>query len=127
MNDKITLVTPPDDILADGFRILLVGLVPEQSNVVSDALAKVSDIPNTIVYMADDNDSSKLEWVLDKKLKSCIIVFNADMSNQYLVGYLASQKNSYYFGSLKGLELVNKNAIYSVEQLIALMEENATV
>jgi hypothetical protein len=125
MNDKITLVTPPDDILEDGLRILLVGLIPEQSNVVSDALAKVNDIPNTIVYMADDVKSDELEWVLDKKLKSCIIIFNADMGNQYLAGYLASQRNAYYFGSLKGLELINKKAIYSVEQLIALLEENA--
>jgi len=119
MNDKITLVTPPDDILEDGLRILLVGLNPTQSHIISEALKK-SDHPNIIVYMANSLD---IEWMVDKKHKSSIIVFNADLEDQTLVGYMAAQRNSYYFGVLRTLSNLNKNAIYSIEQFVDLMEK----
>jgi hypothetical protein len=120
MNDKITIVTQPDDILDDGLRILLVGLEPTHTQIVSEAL-KQSSFPNIIVYMSD---LSNFDWMVDKKHKSSIIIFNADHINQTVVGYLAAQLNSYYFGILKTLGNMNKKAIYSAEQIIEIIEEN---
>jgi hypothetical protein len=121
MNEIITVVTPPDDFLEDGPRILLVGLEPHQTNLVSEALRRI-DNQNFIVYMFDET-SNAVEWMVDKKHKSSIILFNADMQDQTVAGYVSAQRNSYYFGTLKSIGIINKNAIYSIEQLIQIMEE----
>jgi len=120
MNEKIILVTPPDDILLDGVRILLVDLTAEQNQIVSDALKAVNN-QSTVVYVWNINQN--IDWVLDKKQKSNIILFNAESEDQTLVGYLAAQSNSYYFGTLRTLGKVNNSAIYSTEQIIELMED----
>lgn len=122
MKDKVLIVTPPDDIFDEGLRILLVDLKPGHTKIVSEALSKISNVPVTIVYMADTNN---IGWALDKKLKSSIIIFDADSENQALVGYLAAQRNSHYFGTLRGLERVNKSTLYSVEQIVNLLEDFA--
>jgi len=119
MSQKITIVTPPDDILDDGLRILLVDLIPAQTHIVSEALKRVEH-SNIIAYMFN---SSEVDWMVDKKHKSSIIIFNADSEDQTLVGYIAAQQNSYYFGTLKTIGSINKRAIYSVEQLIETIEE----
>lgn len=121
MSDKVILVTPPDDILLDGFRLLLVDLDQNQTQMVSDAFNKLKSIPNTVMYLWNDNNT---DWLLDKKDKSDVIIFNADSQKDVIIGYMAAQMNSYYFGVLKDLEKVNDSAIYSVEDLLILMEKN---
>jgi len=124
MNEKITLVSYPDDILDDGFRILTYGLSPEQSLLVSSVLTKLENIPPLVCYIANGLESE--QWTLDKKQKSSIIIFNADHDNQTMIGYLAAQTNSFYFGTLRSIGLVNKNALEGMEQLKNIMEELTT-
>lgn len=122
MTDKVLIVTPPDDIQRDGVRVLLVDLTIEQMGVLSEAILKTSKLeyPNVVVYNCQSDD---IDWLLDKKIKSNVIVFNADSENDLIVGYLAAQPNSYYFGTLKSLQNINKSAIYNTDQAIDLLEK----
>jgi hypothetical protein len=121
MIDKIVLVTPPDDILVDGIRLLLVDVTIPQSQMVSSVLTQFETIPTVIAYMWSSGDS--VDWLIDKKHKSDIIIFNADSDNDIVVGYLSAQPNSYYFGNLKLLSTVNKSAIYNTDQIYDLLEK----
>lgn len=114
MNDRIILVTPPDDVYYTGLRILLVDLAPEHTQFISDVLTRAENMPTIISYVWNTGDD--IIWLLDKKEKSDLIVFNADTHNQTIAGFLAAFSNSHYFGTLKDLHLVNNSAIYSVEQ-----------
>lgn len=121
MSDKIILVTPPDDILVDAVRFLLVDLSRDQTQHVSDTLARL-DSPSTIVlYMW--NSADNVEWLLDKKLKSQAIIFNADSDNDIITGYMAAQSNAHYFGTLRSLSNANNRAIYNIDQIYNLMEK----
>ena len=120
MTDKVLLVTAPDDVLVDGIRILLVDIIPEQQQIISDALTQLDNSPDIVVYVWNsDNDTS---WLLDKKLKSDAIIFNADSENDVIIGYMAAQSNSHYFGTLKILSMVNKSTIYDTDQVLIILE-----
>jgi hypothetical protein len=120
MADKVIIVTPPDDVQIDGLRILLVDLTHEQTNLISQSLTRLETIPTTITYVW--NTSNDVQWLLDKKHKSFLTFFNADSENDAIIGYMAAQANSYYFGNLKSLSPANQNAIYDTEQIFNLME-----
>ena len=124
MNNKITIITTPDDILQDGIRILVCGLKEEQSTLVSSIIYNLKDYKPTIIYVS--NGQNDTEWLLDKKQKCSIIVYNAEMEDQTMVGYLTAQSNSYYFGELRSLTSVNKNKINNKEQLTKIMEDLIT-
>jgi hypothetical protein len=121
MTDKVYLVTAPDDVLLDGARMLLVDLTQEQTQLVSTALTQSNDIPTLIAYVWNNGDSS--DWLLDKKHKSDVIVFNAESENQTVVGYMAAQPNSYYFGTLKSLHNANKSAIYNTDDCVTIIDK----
>jgi predicted DNA binding protein len=120
MSNKVLLVTPPDDVLLDGIRILLVDLVPEQQQIISDALTQLDSIPNVILYVW--NSTNDINWLLDKKSKSDAIIFNADSENDVIIGYMAAQSNSHYFGTLKILSMVNNSTIYNIDQVSTILE-----
>jgi hypothetical protein len=120
MSDKVLLVTSPDDVLADGVRILLVDLVPEQQQIISNALAQLATIPNVVLYIWNSSDDAS--WLLDKKSKSDTIIFNADSENDVIIGYMAAQSNSHYFGTLKILSVVNNSTIYNIDQVLTILE-----
>lgn len=122
MSDKIILVTPPDDILIDGFRILLVSLDQTQTQLISKALYEINDLPNTIVYVYNPGDDT--EWLFDKRLKSDLIIFDAEADDQALVGYLTSKSNAYYFGTQKTLQKIANSAIYDIHDIRTLIEEH---
>jgi hypothetical protein len=117
--NKITLVTSPDDVPIDAFRILCVELTHDQSQMVSDAITRLEDVVDTVIYVWKMGDS--VEWLLDKKPKSDIILFNADIefngAIELITGYMAAQPNSYYFGLLKSLGNANKRDIYDIVSL----------
>lgn len=117
MTNNVIVVTQPDDIQVDAYRILLVGLDAVQSKIVSDALLNVDYIGNVVLYHWEQGPA---DWFLDKKHKSDLIIFNADNANELVVGYLAAHKNAHYFGTLKFLAGANPKAIYSVEDLTEL-------
>jgi hypothetical protein len=120
MTAKVILVTPPDDILIDGIRILLVDLNSSQTQLISDALNRLTGDNTIISYMWNSKDD--IDWLLDKKLKSQLIIFNADSVNEIIIGYMAAQKNSHYFGILRSLTAANNSAIYNTDQIHNLLE-----
>jgi len=122
MADRITLVTPPDDVQLDGVRILLVDLTQAQTDMLSQALHLLPpglDVSGIIYSWKTDDD---FQWLLTVKHKCDIIIFNAESENDLVVGYMAAQPNSYYLGTLKMLSAVNKSAIYDVDQAFNLLE-----
>lgn len=121
MSNQVIVVTSPDDVQNDGLRLLLVDLTPDQTQIISDALTQMIELPTVITYVW--NSSENFDWMVGKKHKSDIIIFNADSDNDILVGYMAAQLNSYYFGILKLLGKVNNSAIYTTEQLINILEK----
>lgn len=119
MTDKIILVTAPDDTLLDGKRIISVNLNIDQQQILSDALNQTEHSRCLVVYIWNDQDD--IDWFFDKKSKADIIIFNADSTNELIVGYCAAHQNSYYFGSLRSLHKVNNSAIYSVDQCVDII------
>jgi hypothetical protein len=126
MSDKILIVTPPDDTLINGVRILHVELNEEQSMIVSSALMNSNTQHTVVNYVWKMGDS--VEWLMDKVIKSDFILFNADTPNngatELIIGYIAAQPNSYYFGNLRDLNLVNKSVIYNSDQIINILENH---
>ena len=121
MTDKIIVVTPPDDIALDGIRILVINLTQEQGQIISSALLQFDNFNfNIINYVWNTGDD--VAWLLDKKNKSDVIIFNADVDNNTITGYLAAHTKSYYFGILKDLHLANNRAIYNTEDVLTLLE-----
>lgn len=119
MTDHVILVTDPDDIQIDGIRILLVDLNVDQNQTVSDSLARTEGFGNIITYIWRTGDS--VDWLLDKKHKSELIIFNADSENDIIIGYMAAQKYSYYFGTLKNLSLANSRNIYNADDVTQII------
>jgi hypothetical protein len=120
MADRVLVVTYPDDSLEDGVRLLLVDLSGEQLHIVSEILARVETPTLVIAYIWKTGIST--DWALDKKHKADYIIFNADSSDQTLVGYLAAQQNSSYFGTLRSINRVNKSAILDTDQCATIIE-----
>lgn len=114
MSDKIVLVSSPDDVLFQGLRILLVDLTSEQSQIISQALLSLENIPKIIIYTWKSGDP--IPWLLDKNFKSQAIILNAESDHQDLIGYFISKNNSYYFGNLRSLKDVNNSVLYDIEQ-----------
>lgn len=123
MADKIILVTAPDDVDIDGIRICLVDLSKEQGSLVSAALQKYDGIVDIVVYV--QTTVTDIRWILDKRHRSELTIFNADSLNQTLVGYFAAQPNSYYFGTLRDLNRVNNRVLYTEEDCLAVL--NSTI
>ena len=122
MTGKVLVVTPPDDVVLDGFRLLLVDLDADQTKTVSDCLLKISSVTPVITYLWGANDN--VDWLLDKKIKSDLIIFNANSQQELIVGYMAAQKKSHYFGTLKSLGGANAKAIYASEDCESLITFN---
>lgn len=120
--NKIILVTSPDDVSMDAVRVLLVGLTKPQQDIVSSALQELEDIPNIVLYVWTDS-SDNLDWLFDKKQKSNMIIFNAELDKQELVGYFAAQTNAHYMGNLLSLDKINNRPIYDFEQCLNIIKE----
>jgi len=119
MTDSVILVTDPDDIQVDGLRLLLVDLNIDQNQIVSDALARSDGFGSIVSYIWRSGDS--VDWLLDKKHKSDLIIFNADSENDIIIGYMSAQKYSYYFGILKILSPANNRNIYNADDVTKIL------
>ena len=61
MSEKIIVVTPPDDIQIDGFRLVLVDLFHEQTDLLSKTLLNLKNIPCPIItYLWTKNTKAML-------------------------------------------------------------------
>lgn len=121
MADKVLLVTAPDDSLENAIRISVVGLSPDQSAIVSQALTEMQTPDCLVAYIWQSSDP--VEWIIDKIYKSHAIVFNADHENQTLMGYVAAKSNAHYFGVLRSLSAVNPSVIYDLAQCRTVLEK----
>lgn len=125
MTDKILVITSPDDVLLDGIRILHVSLTDEHSQIVSSALMTCQAPTAIINYVWKMGDP--ISWLLDKQLKSDVIIFNAhpvnDGAHELIIGYIAAQSKSYYFGTLRDLHLANDRVIYNSDDILTLLEK----
>lgn len=123
MTDRILVVTPPDDILLQGIRILHVNLDEEQSSIVSNALMQTNLPHNIINYVWKMGD--RVDWLLDKTAKSDLIIFNAngptDPGLDVILGWTAAQPQSYYFGTLRDLHQANDRVIYNSDDILNLL------
>jgi hypothetical protein len=119
MTDKLIMVTAPDDTLVNGGRITVIDLTVDQTALISAALTELDSISCIVTYVWSEYDD--VTWVLDKIQKSQIIIFNADSTNQTLIGYVAGKMNSYYFGTLKSLNQVNNSVIYDVDHCKSIL------
>lgn len=113
MQDNIILVSEPDDVLLQGFRILLFDLDPTQGDIFTKSITTIDTLPQTIVYSF--TYGQPVAWLIDKLLKCQLIIFNAESHHSHLVGYISANRNSYYFGELRDLSLVNKSVIYGID------------
>jgi hypothetical protein len=120
MTDRVLVVTHPDDVLDDGVRLLLVDLTQEQLQTVSNVLTRLTTDAAIITYIWNSQIST--DWLIDKKHKSHCIIYNAESSDQAIVGYLTAQRNSSYFGTPRSLKGVNKSAILSIDQCQTIIE-----
>lgn len=118
------IITPPDDTLIQGLRIVHVNLVEQQSHVVSQALLQWKQPGNIINYVW--NHTQSLEWLLNAVTKSDLVLFNADYDQTEMInGYLAADPRSNYFGYLRDLHLVNERVIYNSDDVLTLIEAAA--
>ena len=125
MSDKVVVATAPDDVLIDAFRLLLVDLNSVQSKTISDALLELSLDTNVVVYLWKSTDP--MSWLLDKRSKANLIIFNADSTNDIIVGYMAAQKKSHYFGNLKLLSGANVANLYAMEDCVVLLKRSLDI
>ena len=127
MKNDVFVVSHPDDVLYDGIRLLCVSLTTEQQQIVSDAILQFNTTQSkVIIYVWKMGDP--VQWLIDKKSKSDIILFNARVETngaiELIIGYIAAHFNSYYFGELRDLHLANNRAIYSIEDILILLESS---
>ena len=123
MTDRILVVTAPDDTLQDGIRIAHVNLSQEHSQLISQALLQ-SNLPHTIInYVWNQGDSKS--WLFDKIFKTNLVFFNADCDQEtaLLTGWISSNPRSYYFGSLRDLNIVNDRVLYNSDDILNLLEK----
>lgn len=124
MSDRILIVTSPDDTLLQGIRILHVELTEEQNSIVSKALLQCT-LPHTLVNYTWKM-GEPISWLLDKIPKCDLIIFNADThpdgATEIIIGWVAAQHSSYYFGNLRDLHIANDRVIFNDSDINNLLE-----
>jgi hypothetical protein len=119
--NKVYLVTAPDDVTYDSKKIICVGLDDTQREIVSQTLQRFKSMPTTVLYIWNNGESR--EWLLDKKQKCNIIIFNANNEDQSLVGYFAAHDNAFYMGEIGYLSRVNNKVVHDADELHKLIKE----
>jgi hypothetical protein len=116
---SLTVVTPPDDVLIPSKRILLVNLTAEQTGIISNALLTSENQDPAVIYVWQSGQCS--DWVLDKKIKSNLIVFDANAEDCLITGIMACDTKAHYFGTLFNYRSINTNAIVDIAKLKKLL------
>lgn len=119
--NKVYLVTAPDDVTYDSIKIICVGLDENQREIVSQTLQRFETVPTTVLYVWNNGESQ--EWLLEKKQKCDLIIFNANNEDKALVGYFAAHDKAYYMGELGTLSYVNNRVIHDTDECHQLIKE----
>jgi hypothetical protein len=115
VNNKIFVITAPDDVEYDALCIAAVGLSPEQSEALSNVLKSIDidrDI-NLYVYNVWDD----IKWIIDKSAKADLIFANAGADDQQLIGFLAAKRQTHLFGESTLGQALNKEQVFSQQQI----------
>lgn len=120
MTDRILIVTPPSEVVEDQFSILLVGLDQSQTAFISECLKSTENLDIT-VYLWNEADAK--DWLFDKQKKSELIVVNAEMEDQLLVGYFVSNKKTFYIGNLRSLDFLSHKLINNKQNFLQVIDQ----
>ena len=115
MSNKIFIITAPDDVEYDALRILVVDLAPEQSHLLSEVLKTIKVDRDINLYVYSNLDD--VTWLIDKSNKADYIFANPLSDDQQIVGYIASKRQSHFFGETKITKSLNKTPILCQEQI----------
>lgn len=115
---SVTVVTYPDDVLIQCPRILLVDLNTDQLDIVSKSLTEYNFDDTIVTYIWKNGED--INWLFDKKLKSDLVIFNAESQNQTIVGYFAAQKKSFFMGDLRDLSIINNSRVFDQTNLLEI-------
>ena len=115
MSSKIFVITDPDDVEYDALRIVAVDLAPEQSHSLSEVLKTIQIDKDINLYVYSNSDD--VAWLIDKSNKADYIFANPQSDDQQIVGYIASKRQSHFFGETKITKSLNKTPILCQEQI----------
>lgn len=119
--NKVFLVTAPDDVNYDAIKIICVDLDESQREIVSQTLQRFESVPTTVLYVWNNTESQ--QWLLDKKQKCDLIIFNANSEDKALVGYFAAHDKAYYMGELGTLSYITNRVIHDTDECHNLIKE----
>jgi hypothetical protein len=116
---QIKIITSPDDVYDNCVRLLCVDLNKEQTEFISNTLKKIENDCAVYIWTTDDD----AEWLFDKVFKSDVIILNCESEHQDIVGWIMGFKKTKYLGNPKKLKIINKNAIYSEQDILQSLGE----
>ena len=121
MSSKIFVITSPDDVEYDALRIVAVDLAPEQSHLLSEVLKTIKVDRDINLYVYSNLDDAS--WLIDKSNKADYIFANPLSDDQQIVGYIASKRQSHFFGETKITKALNKRSVLSQEHIIEILRK----
>ena len=123
MDNRITLITPPDFFENESYSILFVHLGEEDQSVVSKWLANANLTEHVNIYFYDHDIS--LEWFFYALSRCEYKYIDLDALNNttaQLSGYVLGKKNTYYKTSDENTSAVshfiNQNRITKIESFL---------
>jgi hypothetical protein len=121
VSSKIFVITDPDDVEYDALRIVAVDLAPEQSYSLSEVLKTIQTNRDINLYVYSNLDD--VAWLIDKSNKADYIFANPQSDDQQIVGYIASKRQSYFFGDTKITKALNKRSVLSHEHITEILRK----
>ena len=88
-------------------------------------LMEVADITPVICYFWNQEHSD--QWLLDKIVKSDLIVYNAESEFRELVGFMKTHKKAYSIGNDRFFPDYNQRKINSYDQITNIVLKHPSV
>ena len=115
------MITDPDDVEYDALRIVAVDLAPDQSHSLSEVLKTIQIDKDINLYVYSNSDD--IAWLIDKSIKADYIFANPQSDDQHLVGYIASKRQSHFFGETKITKALNKKSVLSQDHIVEILRK----
>lgn len=123
MENKITLITPPDFFENESFSILFVHLSEEDQGKVSSWLANANLTEHINIYFYDHEiDLNWFFYTLSRCEYKYIDTNDLNYATQALSGYILGKKNTYYKVDDESMSAVyhyiNQNRVTNIESFL---------
>ena len=123
MNNKITLITPPDFFENESFSILFIHLSDDDQAIVSEWLAKADLTEHVNIYFYDHEiDVSWFLHALSRCEYKYIDLNELNYATLALSGYILGKKNTYYKTDNENTSAVyhyiNQNRITTIQTFL---------